>query len=242
MRPIERGPVPQVSVTTPQGTVTQDKTYAKYQYARGDLIGVLGDYCSYCERRLSSDCAVEHVQPKKGAGAQPLLALSWENFLLGCRNCNSVKKDKAIALADYFWPDLDNTFRAFVYSAGGAVQVNTTVLTTSQIQTAIRTMDLTGFAGNPTPGPTLSDRRRLSRSEVWDIAQMAFDDLQGHDYPALRRQIMQLALGYGYFSVWMTVFASDTDMKLRFINAFNGTASSCFDAQGDAVPRLSGHL
>jgi hypothetical protein len=46
----------------------------------------------------------------------------------------------------------------------------------------------------------------------------------------LKRAIMREALATGFFSVWMTVFASQPDMLLRFIRAFPGTQESgCFD-------------
>jgi hypothetical protein len=41
MRPVERGPVPEV------GGVP--RTYVECGDARDDLFGRLGDYCSYCE-------------------------------------------------------------------------------------------------------------------------------------------------------------------------------------------------
>lgn len=242
MRPVERGGVPQVNVPTGTGTLSQDKIFNEYVFARSDLIFRIGDYCSYCERRLTSDLAVEHVEPKRGAGAQPHLALIWTNFLLGCRNCNSAKGDSPINLQEYFWPHLDNTFRAFLYSSGGLVTVNTFELNSRLVRIAVQTMELTNFPGRINSGPTANDRRLECRRLAWDVAQESFDDLRRHDTPGMRHQIERTALAHGYFSVWMTVFDSDSEMKRRFIDAFRGTAQSCFDEVGNPVPRPGGQI
>ena len=80
MRPVTRGAGP--------------RAYTAYGQAIGDLEERLGIYCSYCERRVATNLAVEHIQPK-GLDAYEMLAVRWDNFLLGCVNCNSTKKDKA---------------------------------------------------------------------------------------------------------------------------------------------------
>ena len=88
MRPVDKGAAPAV--------------YAKYQDAGPDLQARLGDYCSYCERQIETNLAVEHIQPKSHV---PALRTDWTNFLLGCVNCNSSKGNTPINLRDYFWPD-----------------------------------------------------------------------------------------------------------------------------------------
>src|SRR5262245_42153433 len=106
MRPVNRGAAP--------------RTYTTYGQAIGDLESRLGLYCSYCERRLPTSLAVEHVVPKS---LNKKLETSWDNFLLGCTNCNSVKLAQPTNKRDFLWPDLDNTLAAFTYSAGGFVAV-----------------------------------------------------------------------------------------------------------------------
>ncbi len=90
MRPVRRGPVPEADGVP--------KTYAAYGDARDDLIARLGDYCSYCELPCHKGPAVEHVQPKGGTHGHPELERVWDNFLLGCRYCNSVKRDTLVNL------------------------------------------------------------------------------------------------------------------------------------------------
>src|ERR1700730_16188143 len=101
MRPVERGTAPRV--------------YTNYQDAGPDLQARLGDYCSYCERQIETNLAVEHVQPKD---SQTALRNTWTNFLLGCVHCNSSKGKQPVSVPDFLWPDLDNTLRAFDYEPG----------------------------------------------------------------------------------------------------------------------------
>ena len=105
MRPIERGPAPRAN--------------AEYGDAIFDSVDKLGRYCSYCERRLPTNLAVEHMSPMS---LNEALKLDWINFLLGCVNCNSVKGDDDVAEEDVLWPDRHNTMRAIDYSAGGFVR------------------------------------------------------------------------------------------------------------------------
>src|SRR5262245_56298948 len=106
MRPINKGDAP--------------RSYREYGHAQPDLIRQLGRFCSYCEREIASGIAVEHKRPKS---KYPAEALSWDNFLLACPNCNSAKLDKKIILSLYLWPDLDNTFRAFEYVQEGIIRI-----------------------------------------------------------------------------------------------------------------------
>lgn len=106
MRPVLRGDTP----TDEEGRAIE---YGDYKDARDDLIDRMGDYCSYCEVALHSQVDVEHVQPKS---LNPELELEWKNFLLACGNCNSIKGNKEVELSDYYWPDQDNTLRAFYTS------------------------------------------------------------------------------------------------------------------------------
>jgi uncharacterized protein (TIGR02646 family) len=224
MRPVERG--------------TTSQMFSEYQQARGLLIARMGEYCSYCEMRLGASLAVEHVQPKD---LNPALALVWENFLLGCTNCNSTKGKQDIVLADYFWADQDNTARAFEYAAGGFVRVSPVLDATEQAK-AQRTMGLVGLEKCPPIHAEAADRRWSNRREAWDVAQRSRKRLGGFDTPQMREEIVENALGRGFWSVWMTVFADDPDMLKRFIVAFPGTAN-CFDPNTFLpTPRAGGAL
>ncbi|MEL7360290.1 MAG: hypothetical protein AAFV85_13205 [Cyanobacteria bacterium J06634_6] len=58
--------------------------------------------------------------------------------------------------------------------------------------------------------------------------------------PEWKQVILDLARRYGFFSVWMTVFEDDPEMKVALIKLFPGTAPSCFDLDGKALNRPDG--
>jgi len=107
-----------------------------YREAFDDLTSILGRYCSFCElSERSSALAVEHVVPK---APYPTKFVDWNNFLLGCPNCNSVKASKPpradakrwaggmaptadqiaqAALDHYYWPHISQySFRFYIYT------------------------------------------------------------------------------------------------------------------------------
>jgi uncharacterized protein (TIGR02646 family) len=238
MRPVERGEVP-------IETNGQPKQYRKYQQACPDLINRMGKYCSYCERRIPTNLAVEHIQNKDD---RPNLELEWDNFLLGCTNCNSSKlkkvKDDATQ-SEYYWPHLDNTFRAFVYREGGMIGINPNLSLPQQAK-AQRTLELTGL--DRCPGakkePSKADDRLLERGNVWDMAQLFKNILstQPNNFK-LRELIEKNAIANGFWSVWMTMFQDDPDMLNRLIRALPGTCCGhCFDEAGRPIARRKGGL
>lgn len=227
MRPVDRGAAP--------------ADYARYQAAGPDLQSRLGDYCSYCERQIETNLAVEHIQPKSLA---PALETTWTNFLLGCVNCNSSKGDTPVNLADFFWPDSDNTLRAFDYVAGGLIRPSATLSPELQAK-ATATLTLTGldkFPSNPGRAPTATDQRWRKRREVWQKAEWTREILVANNTSATRELIAAVAVGCGIFSIWWTVFAGDADMRRRFREAFPGTAGGCFDANEELLARAGGQL
>jgi uncharacterized protein (TIGR02646 family) len=225
MRPIERG--------------DNSTVYLKYQEARSELIARLGQCCSYCECRLPATLDVEHIQPKD---INPALRETWTNFLLACKNCNSTKGDQAIILQDYFWVDKDNTARAFVFLIGGVIEVNPSLDENMKIK-AQKTMELVGLQKQPPSNKEFSDRRWSNRKETWNMAVDSLQDLNDCNTVQMRQQIVRTAQGQGFWSVWMTVFKDDPDMLERLINAFAGTAKSCFDpVTFQPIPRVGGAI
>lgn len=200
MRPVKRGTSPIPA------------SIADYREAFPFLTERLGKYCSYCERRIEASLAVEHILPKV---KYPHLKRDWTNFLLACANCNSTKSETKPE--DTLLPDIHNTFYAFAYDELGGVLPNSSLSATetNQAQNMLNLVKL--------------ERRMIDRFEKWDTAQKQFTKLQKEDTPIVRSLIVDTARASGHFSVWMTVFASDSDMLLRFIEAFPGTARECFD-------------
>lgn len=209
--------------------------FNKYEDAKNDLVSRLGTYCSYCERRVSTNLAVEHLEPKKGAFAKPELEKRWSNFLLACVNCNSTKGDKQVDFASLFFPDRDNTFHAFNYLPDGTVEPAEALPDEAKL-IAQDTLELLGLdkpkqADIDHSGNQVALDRVSQRMSAWANAEASKKLLNDSDSPQLRAFIAATtATSVGYFSVWMTVFKNDNDMKLRLIQAFKGTAvSGCFD-------------
>jgi uncharacterized protein (TIGR02646 family) len=234
MRPVDRGDAP----LDIEGKPVSFKTYAD---ARDDLISRIGDYCSYCESPLLNP-AVEHIQPKN---KEPGLETSWSNFLLACTFCNSIKNDKTVNSANlnqYFWPDLDNTARAFIYRQDRAPQADTKLDPELQ-QIAYSTLELTGLDREPTH-PLLSkkDRRWIKRNEAWNKAKRAKANLEQLPEEAMRSQIIDTAIHTGFWSIWMNIFENDADMRHCLIAAFPGTSVCCFDENANLFPRTGGQI
>jgi uncharacterized protein (TIGR02646 family) len=225
MRPVDRGPAPKTR-------------FARYPDARPHLIERLGEYCSYCEMQLDSGLHVEHIRPKN---KDRHLETHWGNLLLSCWNCNPTKGARRIDPARYYWPHLDNTFRAIEYVAGGYVRP-AQGLTPEQRERAERTIQLTGLNKTP-PAKHGSDRRWQNRMEAWSLAEHWRDRLAGDGRPSLREAVRDMAVANGYFSVWLTVFREDSDMRRRLIEGFRGTAPDCFDPETyEPIPRPGGDL
>ena len=223
MRPIERGSAP--------------RAYTAYGDAIGDLKERLGSYCSYCERHFPAGLAVEHMAPKEH---HPKHTLTWDNFLLGCVNCNSVKGKKGINDDDTLWPDRHNTMLALAYSKGGFVRV-VQGLHPDIGRRARVLIDLVGLDRHKAigwPQPARRDERWEQRADVWEAAEICrvkFESL-GRSDEALKLVIVA-ARSYGFFSVWFVIFSRYGSVKRALIEAFPGTAASCFNAPGEPVKR-----
>ena len=219
MRPITRGKSP------------QPVDYGNYRNAFADLVSRLGPYCSYCERRMQTHLAVEHIQPT-GLPAYASLEGRWDNFLLGCINCNSTKKDKDVVLASVVLPDRDNTAAAYDYTSDGKVSAGAG-LSPVLAKMAAGTLSLCGLDKGPSQvkdenGQLVAIDRFNQRRETWGIALNSKDELRQSPTDNVRRLIVDLARNSGFFSIWMQVFDDDPDMRQRLIHAFPGTARDCF--------------
>ena len=222
MRPVQRGDSP------------KSIDFYEYTDAKPFLASRLGQYCSYCERHVVTNLAVEHIQPK-GICAYSHLQGRWNNFLLSCINCNSTKKDKNVALSNTLLPDRDNTFAAFDYHADGEIKISNQT-PKDKIKLAECILSMVGLDKKISitldeNGKQVALDRVSQRIQTWGSAleaKNAVDNLPGND--ALRRTVVLLAQSSGFFSIWMTVFSNDPDMRNRLIDAFPGTrGSGCFD-------------
>lgn len=93
---------------------------AEYGDALPYLENRIGSYCSYCEFPLNHVPEVEHVVSKK---KNPELRTAWSYLLLGCKYCNTRKKDivDTTNVENYLWPDVYNTAAAFKFETALAM-------------------------------------------------------------------------------------------------------------------------
>jgi uncharacterized protein (TIGR02646 family) len=231
MRPVKRGKNP----------INKDFPNSKngHQKAKPDLISRMGHYCSYCERRIPLYLSVEHIQPQS---LYSNLKRRWTNFLLACWNCNRDKSDTDVVLSKVLLPDRDNTFAAFIYTPDGNIKPSQLAIDKGLNQLAHDTLTLTGLDKKISEvvdknGKEIAIDRVKQREEAWLLAQRA----KGHitkqpDNDILKEQVIDTAKENGFFSIWMTVFENDSDMRNRLIDAFAGTRESgCFDVNGNIV-------
>lgn len=195
--------------------------------ARVGLEGRLGFYCSYCERELKTGLQVEHILAKDNGGKD-----AWANFLLGCGNCNPRKGARDPGYAGWLIPDRDNTAAAFVYEKDGVISVRD--LPTREKALAERTLELLGL--NKKLTERLDDQSnaipydlRTQRLQAWLKAERYRAKWESAQTPQAEEAIVDLALTGGFFSIWMAAFAKFPAMRLRFIQAFQGTEAGCFD-------------
>ncbi len=224
--------------------------FRKYQEARGRLIKRMGQYCSYCEMKLDTSLAVEHVQPEKPPGAITVdegRALSWDNMLLGCTNCNSIKDNQDVVLDEYFWPDRDNTFRAIEYNSGGVVKPSDK-LAGLLLTRAENTIHLTGLDRRPPIDVEAADRRWINRREAWNKAVRAEQRYANAKQrgPTHAQDMLAQILDTveGYWSIWMTVFKQYPEVLIGLIASTThpGTSKDCFDGNGLPIARPGGAI
>ncbi|UQB42265.1 HNH endonuclease [Thiomicrospira microaerophila] len=191
-----------------------------------------GHYCSYCERKITTGLAVEHIEPKSGLHGKPDLEGTWTNFLLACVNCNSTKGAKPFNFADIFFPDRDNTFYAFDYRADGSITPNPALSEHLQV-CALNTLALVGLRklSSHSVNSDIALDRVKQRIEAWGQANIALSRyLNKRNNSVFIEITVEQMLTVGFFSVWMTVFKDIPEMKLAFIKAISGTEESgCFD-------------
>lgn len=216
--------------------------YTDYHQARNVLADSIGWYCSYCEMPIKNMIEVEHVIPIN-RGGDPL---SWHNFLLCCKYCNTVKSNNNPSRSGYFWPDKDNTFRAFEYKYGVPINVNPQLNSNAILKNiANNTIKLMGLNREPnSPNePTKADTRWISRKEAWEMALISLEDYNIEpNNVRLQDSIVRTAKANGHFSIWMEVFKNIPEMKVKFINTFIGTHTLSFDSNGIPVYRHMGQI
>lgn len=226
MRPVIRG-------NCPVDEDGNEIVFSKYSRARRYLINSIGEYCSYCERKIEVNLAVEHVIPKD---SRPELTLVWSNFLLGCTNCNSTKGDKPIVLTQYFWPDTDNTFNVFAYDNSGIVKVSKNLKKAIDIEKAKNMIELVGLDSRAevvgsSAWEEASDRRFEHRLQAFfDSKELAvlYKKSGPNVRVILKINIKIIVLSQGFWSIWMEAFKEFPEVQRMIIDAYPGTNPNYF--------------
>lgn len=219
MRPIERG-------ARPLDAAGEEVRYVKYGHAKRHLQPRLGKYCSFCERPVQVNLAVEHIEAKHLNAARET---DWTNFLLACTNCNSIKGTKIGSEQDaarYLLPDRDRSLDAFDYPAGYVSVVRSLRAYATRAQNTVALVGLDRMPHQLDRAQRLgaTDSRCEDRRNAWQQARDAREDLREQDTPVVRRRILAQAQAVGFWSVWMIVFRDDPQMQRELCEGFPGTA------------------
>ena len=217
---------------------TDPGPFTEWNKARDPLLKQIGKYCSHCEIPLELP-DIEHKEPKEPNGPYAHRALDWDNFLFACTYCNTNKGTRDPRKTRFLFPDEVNTACLFEYQDGGFIALSRHITGSADETAAVHTRDTFLKLNRILDTNQNRDLRWQQREDVWDEAKLAFERLARCDTPEMREQIVNGANGMGCFSVWLTVFAGDADMCNRFIAAFPGTRTACFDANGAVINDLN---
>lgn len=212
---------------------TIQERYSPYRKAIMPLIGCLGEYCSFCDGKKDvADLAVEHLEPKGNQGDKT----AWSNFLLSCNICNSLKGKQDINPNEYHWPHTDNTYRDFIYKAGGIVILNPNLEKDekAKAEKLFHLVRLGAHPGNNLSQPTPRDTRWRKRLEVWEIADRLKEKL--NKGTATADEIIKMAKTLGFWSVWFTIYQGYDEIRKKLIFDFPGTCATCFDPENHYEP------
>ncbi|OWV12129.1 HNH endonuclease [Fibrobacter sp. UWH1] len=206
-------------------TIEVLSSYANYGDAKKPLVACLGAYCSYCESVIPyANLAVEHLIPKAEGGDE----FSWDNFLLSCSVCNSIKAHpENIVFDDYAWPHIDDTFHCFVYDRAGRIKVRSE-LNSPMKEKAEKLFDWLklGRSKEGPDFPTTADFRWKNRFEAWTKAEKVKKAYKCSLYSV--EDIISDVKKYGSWSVWFTVFSEEPEVRQSLIDEFEGTNKDFF--------------
>lgn len=223
MRPVDKG--------------HKDKEYRPYTTAKRDLIEAIGPYCSYCERNILSGGAVEHKQPKSKVRS---LEYSWDNFLLGCINCNSIKSSADVNdanIRDFVWPDTDDTYHMIQYDPVTLMPSPADNLSDEDKERVSRLIGLVGL-DRPVPkegsltyrkaSDTRVEKRKKCAEEARSYKEM-YLDLVEDAKPAFITTLEYIVKSSGYWSIWMHEFEDIPEMREALLHCLPGTRIDLFE-------------
>lgn len=230
MRPIHK--------QIPTDTEGNSIIFSLYQDAKSFLINQLGNYCSFCEKHNTrSALHVEHIYPKS---KYPHLENDWDNFLLACVNCNSVKNKKIIDISNIYLPHRDNLLCYIEILTGGLLQIKNGISTIEKEKIA-SFIQLVGLDRIPNhKNYSVADDRWENRYETYNKAERQLMKYEKGETDL--ENIIALAKSHGFFAVWFSIFQAHPEVKKALINAFVGTAKDAFDQNFNPIPRTQNDL
>lgn len=204
-----------------------------YGNAKPDLVTELGKFCSFCEKSLTrSAFHVEHILAKGCLipGSQtlkyPHLKKRWDNFLLACVNCNSVKGDKDVAVLAPFMPHENNLLHFLEIQTGGMIVMKTGVVGNDRIRTQAF-IDLVGLDRIPGHAQfSMKDDRWDERLEAYDLAGRYLAKYTSNPPTADIESIVDLAMAIGFYTIWYQFFIGHDPVINAFINGFTRSDGS----------------
>jgi hypothetical protein len=214
--------------------------------AKKDLTDEVGTFCSFCGKYNSrSALHVEHIFGKKCKNAAGTLIYDhlkyrWDNFLLACVNCNSIKDNKDIAVSNPFMPHKNNLLHFIEVIAGGLVRIKEGVNGVNRTRTEafINLVGIDRVPGHPNYSDL--DDRWDNRLAAFDIAQRQLQKYINPNPETDLETIVDLSRRYGYFSVWYSIFIGYDTVIDALINGtvilgvlvkpFPGTHTASFNA------------
>lgn len=214
----------------------KDTVYDPYNTAKRDLFEAIGPYCSYCERKIELGGAIEHVQPKSKVADKEC---RWENFLLGCVNCNSTKGDTDINEAninEYAWPDIDDTYHLIKYDPVTYIPAPADNLSNSDHERADKLIKLVGL-NKPSPKvgtikyKEASDLRVEKRKEVASYAKEYknyFLSIEDAGKPYFFKNLKLLVKEMGLWSIWMHEMEDIPELRTALLDLLPGTRKEFF--------------
>lgn len=215
----------------------KDTVYNPYKKAKRDLFEAIGPYCSYCERKIELGGAIEHVQPKSRVEEKERI---WDNFLLGCVNCNSTKGDTDINDAninDYAWPDIDDTYHLIKYDPITCLPSPADELSDNDRKRISKLIKLVGL-DKPSPKvgtikyKEASDLRIEKRKEVTSYAKEYRSDFLSIDdgaKPNFIKTLKLLVKEMGLWSIWMHEMEDIPELRAALLDLLPGTRKEFFE-------------
>jgi len=220
---------------------TKNKAYDPYGTAKPELVDELGDYCSYCGKQVPwSALEVEHIYPKS-LPKYAAYETNWNNFLLACKSCNTIKGAKDVGNLKPYLPHRTNLL-AYIDILNGGLIVIKKGLTNREYKRIEEYIKMVGLDRcKEYSNVSSKDDRWIYRKRTYDIAVRQLGKYEQNPRYDLEN-MMIIAKGKGFFSVWYTVFRNHPKVLRLLIHNFGtsagtGTQRNHFDRNYNPIKR-----